>query len=499
MSQLKKGALLSYITIFLTNIIGLLLTPFIIKKLGDAEYGLYTLIGAFVGYISVLDFGLNNTIIRFVAKYKAEKDKKGEENFLAITMGIYGVISVIIVLVGIVLYFNLDTIFSNSLTLEELNKAKIMFIVLIFNLAITLPGGAFTAICSGYEHFVFPRTVNIIRYLVRSLMVVGLLLLGGDAIGLVILDTIMNILVIILNGYYVLKKLKVVFKLHYFETPLVKEIFAYSIWIFIFALVQMFQWKSGQIILGINVNTVSVAVYAIGIMLGTYYGAFASAINGVVLPRATQMVVNKESGEVLTKMMIKIGRVIILVLGFILVGFIVLGENFIFLWVGEIYKDSYLIALLIMLVSTVPLTQSFGNSILEASNKIKIKAIINLITMIIGVVIGFYVSKNHGGLGMIICIVGALFINAIITNIYFVKIFDFKIRAFFYETYAKSIFVMLFVLLVGRVLNEYIYEISWGSFLIKGIILAIIYATLGFLIALNKNEKESILNYLKKD
>ena len=62
MNQLKTGAILSYITIFLTVIIGVMLTPFIIQKLGDAEYGLYTLIGAFVGYISVLDFGLNNTV-----------------------------------------------------------------------------------------------------------------------------------------------------------------------------------------------------------------------------------------------------------------------------------------------------------------------------------------------------------------------------------------------------------------------------------------------------
>ena len=37
MSQLKKGALLSYANIFLTNIIGLILTPFIIRILGD-EY-----------------------------------------------------------------------------------------------------------------------------------------------------------------------------------------------------------------------------------------------------------------------------------------------------------------------------------------------------------------------------------------------------------------------------------------------------------------------------
>ena len=93
MSQLKKGAVLSYLNIVLTNVIGLVLTPFIIKSLGDAEYGLYTLIGSLVAYISILDFGLNNTIVRFVAKYKAQGDVKGEQNFLASSLLIYVMIS----------------------------------------------------------------------------------------------------------------------------------------------------------------------------------------------------------------------------------------------------------------------------------------------------------------------------------------------------------------------------------------------------------------------
>ena len=210
MNQLKTGAILSYITIFLTVIIGVMLTPFIIQKLGDAEYGLYTLIGAFVGYISVLDFGLNNTIIRFVAKYRAEQSKTKEENFLAVTMIIYAIISVIIAIIGVVLYYHLECFFENSLTFEEIRKAKLMFSILIFNLVITLPGGSFNAICSGYENFVFPRVINILRYVFRSVLVVTLLFFGGDSISIVVLDTIMNILVIVVNAYYVFKKLKVV-------------------------------------------------------------------------------------------------------------------------------------------------------------------------------------------------------------------------------------------------------------------------------------------------
>ena len=78
------------------------MTPFILNHLGKSEYGIYLTIGALVGTISLLDFGLNNTVVRFVAKYRAENDRKGEENFLATTMLIYLIISSLVVIIGII-------------------------------------------------------------------------------------------------------------------------------------------------------------------------------------------------------------------------------------------------------------------------------------------------------------------------------------------------------------------------------------------------------------
>ena len=81
MREQKLGVILSYVNLAITNITGILITPYTIKMLGPSEYGLYSLIGAFVGYLSVLDLGLNDTIVRYVAKYRVEENKKEEENF----------------------------------------------------------------------------------------------------------------------------------------------------------------------------------------------------------------------------------------------------------------------------------------------------------------------------------------------------------------------------------------------------------------------------------
>jgi len=226
-SQLKKGALLTYIKIILTNVIGIIITPLIISQIGKSEYGIYNAIGALIGTIAILDFGLTNTVVRFVAKYKAQKDKITEENFLATVSLLYVIISTVVIIIGSISYFQIEDYFV-KFNSEEIRIAKIMFIILILNLAIQLPGMIFIGICRGYEAFVFTETLSIVRYLLRSSTVIAILLLGGKAISLVIIDSIFNVLAIIASSLYVFKKLKVTIKLHKLSKPFISEIFKYS-------------------------------------------------------------------------------------------------------------------------------------------------------------------------------------------------------------------------------------------------------------------------------
>lgn len=50
-----------------------------LRMLGQAEYGLFSLASSAVSYLSLLSFGFGSTIIRYISKYRAEKDKKSEE------------------------------------------------------------------------------------------------------------------------------------------------------------------------------------------------------------------------------------------------------------------------------------------------------------------------------------------------------------------------------------------------------------------------------------
>lgn len=498
MNELKTGVILSYINIFLTNVIGIVLTPFIVKSLGTSEYGLYTLIGSIVGYITVMDLGLNNTIVRYISRYRTIKDKEGEQRFLGAIFIIYGIISLIVVLIGIVFYLNIDVIFSNSLNELEIAKAKLMSIVLIFNLAITLPGGAFTAVANAYEKFIFIKALANIKYLFRAVLVFLLLTYSKDSLDLIILDTILNILIILVTYIYVSKKLKFKIIFHIPKINFFYEIFTYSIWIFIFAIAYNLQWLSGQSVLGVTTNTKTVAIYGIGIMLGGYYGSFAAAINTLLLPRATKISVENNNSKLFTDEIIKFGRINVIILLYILCGFIILGKKFIKLWVGESYQEAWYISVFIMVAMTLPLVQAFGNSILEAKKKNRFKAILSLITLGLASILGFYFSKEYGLLGMIIPITLSVFINGIIMSFYFKKIFNFNIKLFFKKVFLKPILVNIVLVSVLLFMEQYYSNITWISFVISSSVFTILYILLNFIFVFNKTEKQLINNFLNK-
>jgi len=501
-NEIKLGALLSYITILLNTLVGLLYTPFMLRQLGQSEYGLYMLIGSFVAYISILDFGLHNTVYRFVAKYQALKDTKGQENFLASTFILYGIITIIVLLVGLIVYFNLDKIFSASLSSEEFRKANIMFVILIFNLAITLPLGAFQFIIRGYGKFVFVNSVTIARIIVRTLVLIALLAIGFKSVTIVIVDTIFNVGMGLSYLIYSFVKLKVIVKLHSFNKSVIRELFNYSIFVFILAMVNQFFWKLGQVALGIIASTAAVAIYALSINLVMYYQQFALGISGVFMPKVSKMISEGANNRTLTNLMIKVGRIQLAILGLVLSGFIVIGKEFILLWAGPDYQDVYLITLLIFLPMTIPMIQTIAGVIIQVKNMQSFKATAYLIMSIINMVSAVVLGILYGPIGVgISTAISLLVFQVVIINLYYKIKLDLQIGRFFKETF-RGIFPVIVITIVIGFSIVGLADLSWRWLFIQMAFISTIYIVFMMLIGLSKEEKRTYitpsLNKFKK-
>ena len=178
MNQLKAGAALNYVSICLNMVVGVVYTPYMLRMLGQSEYGLYSLVASIIAYLTVLDLGFGNAIIRYTAKFRAEGKQREQEEMFGMFLILYIGIGIIAMIAGSVLSLNVESMFSHSMTETEVERTRVMLWLMTFNLAFTFPMSIWGSIMSAYERFFFQRIVSIIRSVLNPIVMVLLLVIG---------------------------------------------------------------------------------------------------------------------------------------------------------------------------------------------------------------------------------------------------------------------------------------------------------------------------------
>ena len=151
-SQIKMGALISYFALGINIVTGLLYTPWMVHKIGQSNYGLYTLAISLIS-IFMLDFGLGSAVSRFVSKYRAEGNQDAINKIMGIIYKLYFIIDAVVLVILTVLYFFLDVIYV-KLTPDELETFRVLYLLVAgFNL-ISFPLSPLNGILNAYEKFI---------------------------------------------------------------------------------------------------------------------------------------------------------------------------------------------------------------------------------------------------------------------------------------------------------------------------------------------------------
>jgi O-antigen/teichoic acid export membrane protein len=516
-SQIKAGASLSYVLMLVTSLASFLLYPFLLRMLGAEGYGLYATIGAMAGYLAVMDFGVNSTITRYIAKYRAEGAEEKQNNLLAHCVLLYSVLAIIVFIIGYILYLNLPDLINIQsklkpgtkavLSPEELKTAGAMFIILIVNIALSLPLRSFTAVLNGHERFAFPRAMNIVQVLLRVAAIVIFLNLGFGAIAIVVIDTALNLSILIVNMLYSFFVLKVKVKISKFEMSFIKELLVFSLPIFLTMVYDQIFWKVDQTIIIVMKGASAAGLVSSAMFVILIFMRFSTALSDVFLPRVTKMVVNDASGDELTDLMIKVGRIQFLVLGMMLTGYLLFGQDFFNVWVAkedpyyiEHLKELYFIGAVIMIPLSLPLIQNTGISILVAKNKHKFRSIIYFIIAVLNIGLTIFLVNTFGIVGASIATAIALTIgNGFIINIYYSKVIGLKIGRFFKDCVFRLIVPMVIASAIGYVIARFFSTASgWGNLLLCCFAYAAIYFGVMWLFGMNTYEKGLVRKVVAK-
>ncbi len=494
----KIGAILSYVSIIFSTLIQLLYTPFLIRMLGQSEYGIYSLSSSIIGYLTVLDLGFGNAIIVYTSKYKQTKDSNSEKKLHGMFLVIYSIISIVTIILGIILYYNVEYIFSKNMNNLEISKMKTMMLILTFNLAISFPFSVYSAIINAYEKFVFQKVMSILNTMLKPLIMIPLLFLGYKSIAMAIIMTIVNIIVMISNYIYCKEKLKINIRFYGFDKKILKEIIGYSFFIFLGVVVDKINWSADQFILGIECGTVSVSIYSVASQINTLFINLSTAISGILLPKVSKMVAGNVSNEELSNEFIKIGRIQFIIIFLFITGLIIFGKQFFVIWAGENYTESYYIALILTIPLIFPLIQNLGVSILQAKNLHKFRSILYAMVAIVNILISIPLAKMYSGIGAAIGTAISLIIgNIIIINIYYYKKAHLDILRFWKEI-LKMIIPYLIPIIIFIYFVHYININGIKTLILFGLIYVIIYIIISYYFVMNEYEKNIFIVFFKK-
>ena len=498
MNQKKIGVVLTYASGAIQFLTTLLYTPVMLRLLGQSEYGLYQLVHSVVSYLGLLSLGFTAAYVRYYSLTKANGTEEDEARLNGMFMTVFLIIAGISLLCGGVMVSNIRGIFNTGLTDQEYATARILMIMMVFNLSVSFPNSVFNCIILAHECFFFQRLLLVLQNLLNPFLTLPLLLMGYGSVGMVTVTTAVTLAKFAADSLYVFHKLHVRFIFNHFDFHIFKDISRFTFFIFLNQIIDQINWNVDKFLLGRMIGTSAVAVYSLGAQINTMYVQMSTTISSVFVPQINRMVAEKNDNQALSRLFTRVGRVQFMILGLILSGFAFIGRPFMILWGGNIlYAESYYVTLFLIIPVTVPLIQNLGIEIQRAKNMHQTRSIVYFCIAVANICISIPLIEFAGVSGAAIGTAISLLVgNILFMNWYYARYIGLDIELF-WKSIVSFLPAFCIPLLTG-LLTVHFVQPKWGYIAIFIIVYSSIYSISMFFLGMNMEEKRMLTVSMNK-
>lgn len=497
-NQRRVGAVLSYVNIIAKNLVTFMYTPFLLRFVGQANYGLFQMTNSVMMGLSLLSMGFSSAYVRFYIRYKV-KDKQEEiEKLNGMYLLIFLGISLISLAIGSLLLFNVDFLFGKSLTAHQLILTRYLMSVMVLDVAVTFISSVFDSNITVNQRFVFQQGRQLMQTFLVPLICVPLVFMGVGVLSIVITQLLVTVIFMFLNIKYCLTKLSMKFKFSNLPFKLLEELGTFSFFIFLNQVVDLINNNAPNFILGMFRGASMVATFAIAIQVKNMFFMLSTSLSNVFVPRVNELVSSHKSSNVLTEVMIKLGRIQMSVLFFVLGGFVVIGKYFINLWAGSQNSEAYSLIIVMVLPSIIPLAQNIGIEIQRAMNKHIFRSITYTIFAIINIVITIIGSIKLGLIGAALgYVISILCANGLLMNWYYEKKMGLNMFCYWKGVLNTCVPFIVVTAFLGLVQIKFPI-VSLSKFIVFGSIYVILYMLIFWRWVANSYEKGLLLGFIGK-
>ncbi len=494
-----RGIFVNYLHLFIGFILLLLLTPIILRYLGQSGYGIWIIFGSVIGYFSLFNLGMNAAVTKYTAEYRALNKQEALNKLISTTVVAFVFIGVLVILICLGLMPFISRIF--NIQEDLLYVARIAFLIMGLNTALMLLGRVFGNIIYGYQRVDIWKTFLIIHSITNALFIIVFLRLGFGLIGLAI-ASILSTLILISLYLYFLRRSNYGIVIHYklANIKTLKEIMPYSIRTFFLGLSLQVLYYTDNIVIGIFLGVIMVTPYSIAYKLCFLATYIFSVISTTFFPRFSKLyALGDISG--LRDLYLKITKISIAIMMPIAIFFIFFGHSFINLWVGEgnfVGRNVFLVLIGMNILHAIGtptglLLQGIGKNKKYMYSEIA-NAGLNLILSII-------LIQKIGLLGVAL---GTL-LASLCTSSWFVlllacKFIKLSIKKYLLVSIMPPILVGMIIGGITWVFSNKLFPVNNFFYLgLNGIIITGLYVTAYLVLATNKKERQMYLRvFLKK-
>ena len=371
-NNIKYGTIISFLTMFASVILHIFYTPFLLKHVGSEQYGIYSFATSVTTWFTIALGALASSYNRFAIE-KTTGKKDDERNINGAYFVLFFFLSLITVLIATIflVLLSTQTIKLDNYSDEEQKLIAILLFISIVQVIVLILSKVFTLNIALHNKFIWVKGISFFSIVLSSLCCIPFLIIGKGIITVTLVSLAVNTLACVSDIVFDLCVLKIGIKIPHDKKYLketLKTIGVFSAIILLDEISAIINASLDKAILGFKGYKNEVTQYALA------YSIFYIAKNTVsLLPSTLGPKINENTCLAKHDSNFRIFNFIslfqLLIWMLILGGFISCGKEFVLLWVGEEHLVSYYICSVLLVINTIPSTQSCATEILRSQNK----------------------------------------------------------------------------------------------------------------------------------
>lgn len=498
MGKRNIGIVLSYAETIFNMVCGLFLSVFLLRHLGDLEYGLYQTVAAFVAYLVMLEFGVGTVMARNIALCRSSGDELKKKKNIATLWYTAVFLSMIILIIAAVFCANIGNIYRHTMQPEQVIYAQKIFSFMAIYMVVSFFTNTLNGLLLGMEQYVFAKAMSIVRILLRTGLLVAVITLLPYAIYIAVIDLCLSVCVFCCTFLYCKHQYKIELKLRFFDKSILASSFPLCAALLLQTVINQANSSVGKIIVGIGLSLEGVALYSVAQYIQSMLSAVATIPLSMYMPQVAKDVSAGLKGKELTKTLVQPCRLVVIVSGTLLFGFVAVGRQFIEICYGPTKLPAWGYVLVAALPSFVNMTSGVVVNVLDVINKRLVRSLILVATMVLNICLTVFLLPRYAVLAPFIGVaVSVLLGNILVMNFYYWKVLRLDMLWLYKQAYQGLLVYQLLSSAVAFCAASAIENI-YLSFVFGGGLYVLLLGGLIWCFGLGQDEKKRVKDKLVK-